>query len=152
MRNKIARILVILIYTFTFLTSEALPKNSATNGFALLLNGKAAEPENFIHVTNGRLTLIELNSKSGPKTGLPFFAYLKREGKIVDVNAYTHHFSVRSIELTEILKSARVGDDIIIEPACKADISGRKIIYVRYSMLFPVFNWFPFLNKSKGGC
>jgi len=152
MKNQIARILVILIYTFTLSTSEALPKNSVTSTSALLLNGKLAKPENFIHVTNGRLTLIELNSKSGPKTGLPFFAYLRRDGKIVDVNAYTHSFSVRSIELTEILKSAKVGDDIIIEPACKSDIPGRKIIYVRYSMLFPVFNWFPFLNKSKGGC
>jgi len=152
MKNQIARILVILIYTFTFSTSEALPKNSATSAFALLLNGKMAEPENFVHVTNGRLTLIEINSKSVRKTGLQFFAYLRRDGEIVDVNSYARNFSVSSIELSEILRSAKVGDDIIIEPANKTDISGRKIIYVRYSMLFPVFNWFPFLNKNKGGC
>jgi hypothetical protein len=143
---------VILIYIFTFSTSEALPNNKITSGFALLLNGKLAEPKNFVHVTNGHLTLIDINSKSATKTGLQFFAYLRRDGKIVDVNAYAHNFSVRSIELTEILKSAQVGDDIIIEPASKTDKLGKKIIYVTYSMLFPVFNWFPFLNKRKGGC
>ncbi|GLU53788.1 hypothetical protein Dfri01_32490 [Dyadobacter frigoris] len=143
---------MVLICVFTISISDALPKNGTSNGISLLLNGKLAEPENFIHATNGRLTLIDINSKSGPKTELQFFAYLRREGKIVDVNAYAHNFSVRSIELTEILKSAKVGDDIIIEPANKTNISGRKIIYVTYSMLFPVFNWFPFLNKNKGGC
>ena len=152
MKNQIARISVILIYSFMFSTSEALPKNSTASSFALLLNGKLAEPEKFVHVTNGRLTLIDINSKSTTKTGLPFFAYLRRDGKIVDVNAYTHNFSVRSMELREILQSAQVGDDIVIEPANKTDISGRKIIYVTYSMLFPIFNWFPFLNKNKGGC
>ena len=152
MKNQLARISVILFYAFTFSTSEALPKNSAVSSYALLLNGKLAEPENFVHVTNGHLTLINLTSKSESKTGLPFFAYLRRNGKIVDADAYAHNFSVRSIELREVLKSAQVGDNIIIEPANKTDISGRKIINVTYSMLFPVFNWFPFLNKNKEGC
>ncbi|WP_159473182.1 hypothetical protein [Dyadobacter sp. 3J3] len=152
MKNQIMRISVILLYTFTISISEALPKNNVANGVTLLLNGKLATPEKFVYVTNGRLTMVDINAKPSPKTELPFFAYLRREGKIVDVNAYGRNFSVRSIELTEILKTAQVGDDIIIEPANKKDISGRKIIYVRYSMLFPIFNWFPFLNKNKGGC
>ena len=152
MKNQITRILMILIYTSTISISDALPKNSATTRLSLRLNGKLTEPNEFIHVTNGRLTLVDHNSKYGSETELQFFAYLKRAGKIVDVNAYAHNFSVRSIELSEILRLAQVGDDIIIEPARKADNSGRKVIYVRYSMLFPVFNWFPFLNRNKGGC
>lgn len=152
MKNHIPRILMILIYTSTVLISDALPKNSTNSSISLRLNGKLTEPKEFIHVTNGRLTLVDHNSKSGPNAELQFFAYLKREGKIVDVNAYAHNFSVRSIELAEILRSAKVGDDIIIEPAQKTNVSERKIIYVTYSMLFPVFNWFPFLNKNKGGC
>ena len=152
MKNQIIKISVILLYTFTISISDALPKNSTGKGISLLLNGKLAEPKKFVYVTNGRLTLVGHNEKSGLKTELQFFAYLRRDGKIVDVDAYSHNFSVRSIELTEILKSAQVGDDMIIEPANKTDISGKKIINVTYSMLFPVFNWFPFLNKNKGGC
>lgn len=152
MKNPIFRILMILIYTSTVSISDALPKNSTTSNISLLVNGKLTEPKEFIHITNGRLTLVDQNAKPGPDAELQFFAYLKRDGKIVDVNAYAHNFSVRSIELTEILKSAQVGDNIIIEPVKRSDISARKIIHVRYSMLFPVFNWFPFLSKNKGGC
>lgn len=141
-----------LICVFTISISDALPKNNTSSYFSLHLNGKVTEPKEFIHVTNGRLTLVDHNPKAGPETEVQFFAYLKRAGKIVDVYAYAHNFSVRSIELGEILKSAQVGDDIIIEPVKKTDVSARKIIYVKYSMLFPVFNWFPFLGKSKGGC
>lgn len=151
MKNHIPRFLIILIYISTVSISDALPNNNI-NDISLLLNGKSVEPENFVHIRNGRLTLIEINSKSGTRTGLPFFAYLRRAGKIVDVNAYAHNFSVRSIDLSQILESAKVGDDIIIEPADKMNVSARKIIYVSYSMLFPAFNWFPFLNKNKGGC
>lgn len=152
MKNVITRFTMVLICVFTISISDALPKNNTASYFSLHLNGKLTEPKELIHVTNGRLTLVDHNPNSGPETEVQFFAYLKRAGKIVDVNAYAHNFSVRSIELGEILRSAQVGDDIIIEPVKKTDISARKIIYVKYSMLFPVFNWFPFLGKNKGGC
>ena len=152
MKNLILRIAMVLIYMSTVSISDALPKSNTPNGLSLFLDGKLTEPKEFIHVTNGRLTLVEHNSQSGAETELQFFAYLRRAGKNVDMNAYTHNFPVRNIELAEILKSAQVGDDIIIEPARKTDISGRKMIYVRYSMLFPVSNWFPFLSRKKGGC
>lgn len=150
MKNQ--RVLLILIYLLAVSVSDALPKSKTGNSISLVLNGKVTEPENFFYTTNGRLTLVDINSKSGAKTELPFFAYLRRDGKIVDVNAYAHNFSIRSIELADILGSAQVGDDIVIEPANKANISDRKIIFVRYSQLFPIFQWFPFLNKNKGGC
>lgn len=152
MKNYIQRILVIIIITSTVSISDALPNSNADNDISLLLDGKVTESGKFIYVTNGRLTLVDLNSKSRPKTEFPFFAYLKRDGKIVDGDSYARNFSVRSIELTEILKTARVGDDIVIEPANKSDISGKKILYLKYSQLFPAFNWFSFLTKNKGGC
>ena len=148
MKYPISRILI-LLFTFTISVSDALP--FAASGMLLSVHGKAAGRSAFVNVRNGRLTLIDIHSKAEPKTGLQFFAYLKRNGKIVPIDAYTHHLPVRSIGLAEISKSAQVGDDIIIE---LADISGsgRKLIYVRYAMLFPPTDLFPFSKKNKGGC
>ncbi len=84
---------------------------------------------------------------------VPFYAYLMRDGKIVDANAFARHNAVTEIEISAILKTARYGDQMIIDPAGDNAAKNRRVIVVRQNRYMPQFNWWSGLNvQRKDGC
>jgi len=118
----------------------------------LLLNGKSVEFALFSSVQNGKISLVKGNPESDQKTIIPFYVYLKRDGKIIDANSYKHNNAVEEFEMSEILRSAKPGDQIVIDPADKNEEVGKRIITVRQEQIILPFQWFYTGIKSKGGC
>ncbi|MCE7040659.1 hypothetical protein [Dyadobacter sp. CY312] len=149
-----------LLYTVFFLAtllsvpvSNALPKDNKSDSNALLLNGKNVDMSLFSWVTRGKLSLSEGNSETKSLKRVPFYAYIKRAGKIVDAQSHAHNHAVMEIEMAEILKKAIDGDQIVVDPAGKNENAGRKIIVVKQKQFMYNFDWWLGLNKKSGnGC
>lgn len=142
-----------MLFTLVLAVSEALPE-SGTDSFhynPLLLNGKSMNIEKFSLVSKGVLSMITQNPKSEGREKIPFLIYLMRAEKIVDARSYAYRHPVMSVELSEILKSAKVGDRLVIEPADNDTKSGRSVLTVKSDQPLPRFNWFYGLIK-KDGC
>lgn len=154
MKNVILKFFVSMSLIFTLSVSEALPENAVDNFNAnpLLLNGKSVEFSIFSSVSTGMISLVKGNPNSGVRNKISFHVYIKRAGKIVDAYSYVHSNSVTEVDMTEILKYAQVGDQIIINPVEKDGQVGKRIIVVKPQQLWPKFDWSYGLNKSKDGC
>lgn len=153
MKNIKFNFFLVILCLLSLSVSEALPKNDADNFYwnPLLLNDKPVDSEMLSSYNRGKLSLIQGNPDSQSKTKVPFYIYLKRAGKIVDTDSYAHNNTVVEFELGEILKSAKAGDQIVIDPADKNHTIERKIIVVKQGQLGYQFQWFYGLNK-KDGC
>ena len=153
MKVKISNLLLVGLWMFSLPASEALPKDTGENEFIanpVLLNGKPVHLAVLSSVDKGKVSLVKENPESAGKT--EFFVYLKRAGKIVDGGSFVHHVAVKEFDLGEVLKSARVGDEIVISPAVAGEKGGQKIIPVTKVQLAPQFQWFSVFNKSKERC
>ncbi|MHA4742324.1 hypothetical protein [Dyadobacter sp. MSC1_007] len=153
MRTSIPKILYCLFMLGTLNASVALPQPPETvNGNPLLLNGAVVTMEQLAWAARGVLAVVKRDAASTQSTRVPFYIYLKRDGKIVDANAYAHNHSVMQYELAEVLRSARAGDQIVIDPVVKSDAVGRSIITVKTTQLVPHFDWSYGLKQKKDGC
>jgi len=153
MKNKISNLLLVGLWMFSLPASEALPKNAEEKEFIadpVLLNGRPVHLATLSSATSGKVSLVKGNPESAGRT--EFFVYLKRAGKIVDGGSLVHHVAVKEFDLGEVLKSARVGDEIVISPAVAGEKGGQKIIPVTKVQLAPQFQWFSVFNKSKERC
>jgi len=152
MKTKMIHLLMSVMLLFTVLITQALPKNAdeKVNLSPMLLNGKSVEPAMFSAVRYGRISIV--NSGYGLKDKIPFYIYLKRDGKIIDADSKGHNATVFEFEIAEILKSAKVGDQIIVDPAGQTGQTGRKIITVSPQQVGPKFNWYYGLVKNSDGC
>lgn len=150
MKNISLNLLLTLLFTLTLAVSEALPGSTADSFYynPLMLNGKSMNIEKFSLVAKGVLSMMGENSGSGQREKIPFFIYLKRAGKIIDANAYTHNHSVMSVEISEVLKSAKAGDQLVIDPVNKGEKAGRRVLTVKSYQPAPAFNWFSGLIKK----
>ena len=150
MKNITFNLLLVLLFTLTLAVSEALPANTTDNFYynPLLLNGKSMNIEKFSVVAKGVLGMIGGNSESGQREKIPFFIYLKRAGKIVDASTCTHNHPVMAVEISEVLKFAKAGDELIIDPANKTEKAGRRVLTVKNYQPAPQFNWFYGLGKK----
>jgi hypothetical protein len=86
------------------------------------------------------------------KTNVAFKVYLKRQGKLIDADTYTYHNAMLQYEISGILKYAKAGDEIVIHPVDKNDLTSRRIILVTPIQLVPHFNWFFIPNKKGDRC
>ena len=152
MKTKMIHLLISVMLLFTVVITQALPKNSDEkfNLSSVLLNGKSVEPALFSAVRYGKISIV--NPGYDLKDKIPFYIYLKRDGKIINADSYAHNASVFEYEIAEILKSAKVGDQIIIDPATKNEQSGRRIITVSPQQVGPRFQWYYGLIKNPDGC
>jgi hypothetical protein len=95
----------------------------------LLLDGKALDYNTFSLQSKGVLTLIKGVTDSGKAVQIKFHVYLRRDGSIVklpgDDGSKTQYWS---IEISEILKSAKKGDLLIIEPANDEDGRATRVL------------------------
>ncbi|MEO6288029.1 MAG: hypothetical protein ABIN80_06370 [Dyadobacter sp.] len=153
-QNKLRRIFPALALVLSLSASEALPRE-VTEKYpyhSVLLNGVAVEFSQLSLVNRGVVSLVRGNPQAMVKTNVPFKVYLQRAGKIVDADTYASHYAMLQYQFADILKFARAGDEIIIEPADKNDPVGRRVIPVSRLQLVPQFNWFFTGNKKGDGC
>lgn len=152
MKTKIIHLLMSVMLLFTVLITQALPKNAdeKLNRSPMLLNGKSVSPGTFSAVRYGKISIV--NPEYSLKDKIPFYIYLKRDGKIINASSKAHNASVFEYEIAEILKSAKVGDLIVIDPANKTEQLGRRIITVSPQQVGPQFQWFYGLAKKQDGC
>lgn len=151
---KIVNLLIAAMLLSASSFSVTFPKN--TNSYfynnPLLLNGKSVEFALYSSVQNGKISLVKGNPETNQKTLISFCVYLKRNGKIIDADSYGHNNAVMEFEMSEILRSAKPGDQIVIDPADKNEEMGRRVITVQREQFTPPFQWFFTGSKPKGGC
>ncbi|MCE6992377.1 hypothetical protein [Dyadobacter sp. CY323] len=155
MKSKLFHMFPALLMVLSLPVSLALPSDLEGNFHSnpLLLNGHTVEYKLLSAVNRGMITLVKGNPESADATRVPFLIYLKRAGKIVNPDSHAHNYAVMQYEMAEILRYAKVGDDIVIDPASKEDAVGRRIIPVTKPQLGPQFKWFYGMSLFKNdGC
>nr|WP_295935085.1 hypothetical protein [uncultured Dyadobacter sp.] len=153
MQNKFLQIIPAVVLLCALHASVALPKaDDSVRSIALLLNGKTIDTRQLSGVSRGVISL-SVNSKSSDKGQvIPFYIYLRRDGKIVDAQAYAHNYAVSHYDIAEVLKSARAGDELIIDPANQNDKTARRTIIVNNTQVVPQFNWLNGWIGKKDNC
>jgi hypothetical protein len=153
MKSNLLHAVFFLVLLLSVPVSNALPKDNKSDSNALLLNGKSVDMSIFSWATRGKLSLSEVNAETKSPKRVPFYAYIKRAGKIVDAESHAHNHAVMEIEMAEILKNAMDGDQIVVDPAGTSKNIGRKIIVVKQKQFVYSFDWWLGLNNKNGnGC
>ncbi len=114
------------------LDNEIQPKEkSANSDFAwnpLIVNDKPLDYTMFGIYSKGVLAVVKGNLDMPNAEKIPFRVYLRRDGAIVNNPQCNSSQQVFSIKLSEILKGAKLGDHLIIEPVRASDRSAKRII------------------------
>jgi hypothetical protein len=126
------------------LTDEKKAKVFANN--PLVLDGIELDYSFFSLSSRGKLAVVAGDPNSADAVKVPFRAYLRRDGKPLNKSKANAACEVDEVELADVLASARVGDELVIEPTRKEDAVAMRIIRLK---LF----WFLKLPFQKGdGC
>ncbi len=143
-----------LFVIFSGFSPKALvEKGSKEACNTLILNGKVTDEAALSSVTAGKLGLVSSRTGAGKPGRVSFYAYLIRAGKIVDADAFAHNNAVTEIEISEILRPAKDGDLMVIDPAGESASKNRRVIVVRQKQYTPQFNWWPGQKAlQKDGC
>jgi hypothetical protein len=96
----------------------------------LLLDGATLDFNAFNFMTEGELTVVKGAPKTGKTTQVPFYIYLRREGRQVSIPGKDRYQEHLKIEISEILKHAEIGDHLIIEAVKKEDGRVKRILKV----------------------
>jgi len=95
----------------------------------LLLNGKPLDYGAFNVESKGELTVIKGAAITGKTTQVPFYVYLRRNGDKVLIFGKTRSDQKQiKIDLSEILRYAKPGDHLVIEPINKEDGPVKRIL------------------------
>lgn len=153
MQIKAIKIIPALVLHLSLQASVALPQPAdLPDSNPLLINGTVFTTEQFAYVTRGVLTLAKGNTASERQTPVPFRIYLRRDGKIVNAQAYAHNHAVLRYEISEILESAEAGDQLVIDPAGPENKVAQKVITIKRTQIVPQIRWFYGLNEKKDKC
>jgi hypothetical protein len=151
MKTKAFKIAAAMILLCSLQATVGLPQPpDVSPANPLLLNGRVVTIEQFAYVNRGIVSLAKGDAPSG--TAIPFYIYLRRGGKILNAEAYAHNHAVLRYEIADILKSAKTGDELIIDPSEPANKTCRKIITIKYTQILPQFDWSYGLIKKKDNC
>jgi hypothetical protein len=112
---------------------------------SVLFNGKPLIYDQFSLSSRGVLTMVMNDSKTKEMKSMAFRIYLKRQDKVLPFGVYNHINGVSEIEVSEILKFANLGDQLIIEPIEKKGQMSTRVIFLRYSYFLE------FLNRGNNG-
>jgi hypothetical protein len=96
----------------------------------LLLDGETLDFNAFSFMTEGELTVVKGAPETRKTTQVPFYIYLRREGREVRIPGTDRYQEHIKIEISEILKHSEVGDHLIIEAVKKEDGRVKRILKV----------------------
>lgn len=154
MKNKQISFLLSAVLILTLTVSNSFPRNSEKEFYSnpYILDGKSVNFENLSTLPKGRLSIVKLDPVSDLKVKIPFHAYIRREGKIIDAQAYAHNHAVTEVEISEVLRVAKPGDELVIDPVRKVNGIGQRSIILKQKIQVPQFQWFFIGNKDKDRC
>lgn len=156
MRNVPSNLIMTIVFMLTLSVSLSFPHNSGEEFFRnpLLLNDKVVDPTAFSTASVGKLSIVKGDPESGRKVKVAFYAYIKRSGFIIDGGETSQNQPVTEVDIAQILKFAKAGDQLVIDPANKNDETGRRVITVHQAQLAPIqMKWLYGVIKSKNdGC
>lgn len=95
----------------------------------LMLEGVAFDYNAFTLESKGELKLIKEESKRGKIMEIPFYLYLRRNGKLI-AHPCGEGVMFSRIEISVILKIAQNGDELIVEPVNKEDWPAKRIVRI----------------------
>ena len=95
----------------------------------LILDGMAFDYNAFTLESKGELKLIKGDPKSGKVTEIPFYLRIRRNGMPI-AHPCGEGVIFSRIEISAILKAARNGDELIVEPVNKEDWPAKRIIKI----------------------
>ena len=115
---------------------------------SVLFNGKPLVYDQFSLSSRGVLTMVMSDSKTKEMKTMLFKVYLKRQDKILPFGVSNQGNGVNELEVSELLKFANLGDQLVIEPVEKKAQMSIRVIFLRYSYFLE------FLNRggNKDGC
>ena len=92
--------------------------------------------------------MVMSDSKTKETKTMLFKVYLKRQDKILPFGVSNQGNGVTELDVSEILKFANLGDQLVIEPVEKKAQMPIRVIFLRYSYFLE------FLNRggNKDGC
>lgn len=95
----------------------------------LMLNGEPLDYNVFNVESKGELTVIKGAAITGKTTQVPFYVYLRRDGNKVSIPGYERSdISQTKIDISQILRYAKPGDQLVIEPVNKEDGPVKRIL------------------------
>ena len=112
------------------LPSEEKSANRDFDWNPLTVNDKPLDYTTFGLYSNGVLAVVKGSPALPNAEKIPFRVYLRRDGAIVNNPQCNSSQQVFSIKLPEILKGAKLGDQLIIEPIRSSDRSAKRIIKI----------------------
>ena len=97
----------------------------------LLLNGKPLDYSFFGLGSRGELAVIKGAAATGKPTNVPFYVYLRRDGLKVAIPGKERPDPAQiSVDISEVLKYAEPGDQLVIEPVRKEDGAAKRILNI----------------------
>lgn len=104
----------------------------------LVLDGNPLDYNFFSIISRGTLTVVAGDPVSKEATLIPFRIYLRRNGMIIQKGASDSGRQRYDVDIATLLVLAQPGDELVVDPARKADWLARRIIRVRnLNWLFP---------------
>jgi hypothetical protein len=95
----------------------------------LLLTGKPLDYNDFNMASKGELSVIKVAAITGAAIQVPFYVYLRRNGnKVLIPGKERSEQQQIKIDLSEILKYAKPGDQLVIEAVRKEDGAVKRIL------------------------
>jgi len=95
----------------------------------LLLNGRPFDYREFTPDLTGELTVIKGAPNGGQPTQVPFYLYLRRDGKKLSTSCTSVSEAGQTrFELSQILRHAKPGDQLVIEAVNKEDGLVKRIL------------------------
>ena len=140
--------MVIMIIAMLISQSTFAGENEKNLYNSLLFNGKPLVYDQFSLSSRGVLTMVMSDSKTKEMKTMLFKVYLKRQDKILPFGVSNQGNGVTEVDISDILKFANLGDQLVIEPVEKKAQMSTRVIFLRYSYFLE------FLNRSgnKDGC
>ena len=136
--------MVIMIIAMLISQSTFAGENEKNLYNSLLFNGKPLVYDQFSLSSRGVLTMVMSDSKTKEMKTMLFKVYLKRQDKILPFGVSNQVSGVTELEVSEILKFANLGDQLVIEPVEKKAQMSTRVIFLRYSYFLE------FLNRGNG--
>lgn len=133
------------IIAISMLFSQSIVAGDNAFYNSVLFNGKPLVYDQFSLSSRGVLTMVMNDSKTKEMKSMLFKVYLKRQDKVLPFGVANQGNGVTELEVSEILKFANLGDQLIIEPINRQSQMSTRVILLKESYFLD------FLNNRRGG-
>lgn len=140
-----------MVFSMLFTVSIVARENEKIIYNPLLIDGEPINYEQFSLTSRGIITMIAEDSKSKKVITIPFRIYLKRDNEIVHLGGSASADKLAKIEVSQILKFANLGDELVIEPVDKKFQTSTRVFFLRNNLVKFMSNFL--INRNpKDGC